>query len=61
MADLQVGAPNKLAQLQAKTGRALDDWLALASARGQENHGALVSWLKAEHGLTHGYANLVAH
>ena len=61
MADPQAEAASMIANLQAKTGRSLDEWLALARASGEAKHGALVAWLKAEHGLTHGYANLVAH
>lgn len=50
-----------IANLETKTGKSLDAWTALARASGQAKHGALVGWLKAEHGLGHGYANLVAH
>ncbi len=50
-----------IASLQEKTGRTLAEWLALAAASGHQKHGALVQWLKAEHGVTHGYANLIAH
>lgn len=61
MADPQAEAASMIANLEARTGRSLEEWLALARASGQAKHGALVSWLKAEHGLGHGYANLVAH
>lgn len=45
--------------LEAKTGKSLDAWVALAQ-RGGQKHGEIVKFLKGEHGLTHGYANLVA-
>lgn len=61
MADPQSEIASMIANLRAKTGRSLDEWLALARTSGQAKHGGLVSWLKAEHGLGHGYANLVAH
>ena len=61
MADPQAEAAAMIANLAAKTGKSLDEWVALARASGQPKHGGLVSWLKAEHGLGHGYANLVAH
>lgn len=61
MADPQVELANMIANLKAKTGRSLDEWLVLARASGQAKHGGLVTWLKGEHGLGHGYANLVAH
>lgn len=50
-----------VASLKAKTGRTMDEWTRLASSSGMAKHGELVKWLKQEHGLTHGYANLIAH
>ena len=47
--------------LEEKTGRSLEAWLKLAKASGKARHGELVAWLKKEHGVTHGYANLIAH
>jgi Domain of unknown function (DUF5655)/Domain of unknown function (DUF4287) len=43
-----------------RTGRAFDSWVALARASGIDKHGALLAWLKSEHGLGHGDANLIA-
>ena len=54
-------AAGMIANLEAKTGKGFDVWLGLARGSGHQKHKALVDWLKAEHGLTHGYANLVAH
>lgn len=50
-----------IANLHEKTGRSLEQWTQLASKSGRAKHGELVAYLKSEHGLTHGYANLVAH
>ncbi len=47
--------------LKEKTGRSLEEWLAVARKSGKAKHGEIVAWLKAEHALTHGYANLVAN
>ncbi len=47
--------------LPAKTGKALDEWLELLSGQSFEKHGEIVGWLKSEHGVTHGFANLIAH
>lgn len=47
--------------LKASSGKSLDEWVALARGRQGAKHGELITWLKGEHGLTHGYANLVAH
>lgn len=46
--------------LREKTGKTLAQWTAIAKKSGKEKHGELVKWLKADHGLTHGYAGLVA-
>lgn len=50
-----------VASLKEKTGKSLDQWTALAKGSGKAKHGELVTWLKGEHGVTHGYANLIAH
>jgi hypothetical protein len=50
-----------IANLEAKTGKSLDAWVKAVNASGKAKHGEVVAWLKAEHGLGHGYANLVAH
>ena len=47
--------------LPATTGKSMPEWLALTTGSGKAKHGELVSWLKSEHGITHGYANLIAH
>jgi hypothetical protein len=47
--------------LEKKTGKSLDQWSALVRKSGKTKHGEVVSWLKSEHGLGHGYANFVAH
>ena len=50
-----------VANLNKNTGKSLEQWVALARKSGKTKHGDLVNWLKSDHGITHGYANLVAH
>jgi predicted transport protein len=50
-----------VANMQEKTGKTLPQWVKIAKAAKLSKHGEIVKHLKAEHGLTHGYANLVAH
>lgn len=50
-----------VANLKETTGKSLEQWTKLAKASGKAKHGEVVAWLKSQHGLTHGYANLVAH
>lgn len=48
-----------VANLEKNTGHDLDWWVAQAIASGKEKHGEIVAYLKSEHELGHGYANLV--
>lgn len=48
-----------LANIPEKTGKTLDEWLALIRASGLEKHGEIMKLLKQEHGVTHGFANLI--
>ncbi|MEO1028586.1 MAG: DUF4287 domain-containing protein [Pseudomonadota bacterium] len=49
-----------LANLPEKTGKPLADWIEIVRASGHKKHGAFVKFLKTEHGMTHGFANLVS-
>lgn len=49
-----------IANLEKNTGHDLDWWVGVATGSGKEKHGEVVAFLKSEHGLGHGYANLVA-
>ena len=43
-----------------RTGRSLDDWVALIRASGKTRHGEVVTMLKTEYGISHGFANFAA-
>ena len=60
MSDVDAQWATMVANLEARTGRSLDEWVALVRAEGVEKHGQIITFLKTEHGMTHGYANLVA-
>jgi len=49
-----------LANIPEKTGKTLDAWRALIATSGHEKHGAIIKFLKSEHGVTHGFANLIS-
>ena len=38
----------------------MDAWVTLVKTSGKERHTDIVTWLKSEHGFSHGNANLVA-
>jgi hypothetical protein len=42
-----------------KTGKSLEEWKKILSTKGFEKHGQAVSFLKTEHGVTHGFANTI--
>ncbi len=50
-----------IANLRERTGRSLEEWVAVAQASGLAKHGQIVKHLKDAHAMTHGYASLVAH
>jgi hypothetical protein len=54
-------AASMIANLEEKTGKDLAGWLEITRASGLDKHGQIVKLLKSEHGMTHGYGNLVAH
>lgn len=58
-------SPEELAQtmidnLPEKTGKSLPEWQKLVAASGAAKHGEIMKLLKGEHGVTHGFANLIA-
>lgn len=58
-------SPEELAQtmidnLPDKTGKSLAQWQTLVASSGATKHGEIVKLLKGEHGVTHGFANLIA-
>ncbi|MBL7965002.1 MAG: DUF4287 domain-containing protein [Flavobacteriales bacterium] len=59
-AELDAATRSMIANLKEKTGKSLEQWIALLQAKGLAKHAERVGFLKTEHGLGHGYANLVA-
>lgn len=47
--------------LHKNTGKTLDEWISVVNGHNFDKHGEIVSFLKRDHGFTHGFANLVAH
>ncbi len=58
--DVAAAVQSQIANLEAKTGKSLDEWLAIARSCGLSKHGEIVKFLKEKHGLGHGSANLIA-
>lgn len=49
-----------LANIPEKTGKPLAEWIGIIRKSGHEKHGAILKFLKEEHGISHGFANLIA-
>ncbi len=49
-----------IANLKDKTGKTMPQWLKITKASKLAKHGEIVKLLKSEHGVTHGFANLIA-
>ena len=60
MATLDDATRAQIANIERSTGRSMADWIVLVRNSGLEKHGEMVAMLKADHGLGHGNANLIA-
>ena len=49
-----------LRNMLEKTGKNIEDWIALVKVKNFSKHGEIVNYLKSDFSLTHGYANLIA-
>lgn len=47
--------------LHKNTGKTLEQWTDIVKQENYSKHGEVIKFLKDKHGLTHGYANLIAH
>lgn len=61
MASPEQQAQSMLQNLPEKTGKPLAEWLGIIATQKLDKHGKIVSYLKSEHQVTHGFANLIAH
>lgn len=57
--DVDAATQTMIDNLPAKTGRELPEWFAELDAAAIDRHAAAVAFLKTEHGVTHGFANLI--
>jgi len=52
---------NQVKNLEEKTGKKMEEWIAIANKSGFEKHGEILNFLKTEYAIGHGYANLIVH
>ena len=60
MANPEEMAAKMIANLPEKTGKSLPEWLKIVGGTELEKHGEIVKFLKSDHGVTHGFASLIA-
>lgn len=51
---------NMLANLKNTTGKSLEEWTAIVAKTGLTKPGEIINHIKAEYGVTHGYARQIA-
>ena len=54
------GTQTMIENLQKNTGKSLEEWIAITKNQQLAKHGEMLKFLKEQHGLTHGFANLIA-
>ncbi|HSK32978.1 MAG TPA: DUF4287 domain-containing protein [Propionicimonas sp.] len=57
--DVDAATRTMIDNIPAKTGRTLDEWFSALDAAGLPQHGKAMAFLKGEHGVSHGFANLI--
>lgn len=61
MGKIEDATSTMIVNMAEKTGKPLDAWLKVVAKSKLTKHGEIVSMLKTEHAMGHGFANLVAH
>lgn len=54
------GLQTMLDNLKKNSGKSLEQWIKIVKKQNFTKHGEYLKYLKGEHGLTHGYANLIS-
>ena len=49
-----------ISKMIERTGKSIEQWVEIVKDNDFSKHGEIVKFLKQEHSLTHGYANLIA-
>jgi len=59
--DIDKATQTMIDNLSKNTGKTLEQWIGIVQAQNFAKHGEIVKFLKDTQGLTHGFANLIAH
>jgi len=59
--DVDKATQTMIDNLYKNTGKSLEQWMDIVKKENIAKHGEIIKFLKETHGLTHGFANLIAH
>ena len=59
--DIASAKKTMIDNLHKNTGKSLEEWMQILKGIYFSKHGEIVKFLKEEHSVTHGYANMLAH
>jgi predicted transport protein len=59
--ELDKATQTMMDNLHKNTGKTLAQWTEIVKEENIHKHGEIIKFLKEQHGLTHGFANLIAH
>lgn len=59
--DIDKATQSMIDNLAKNTGKSLEEWIIIVNKENFAKHGEILKFLKETHGLTHGFANLIAH
>lgn len=54
------GTQTMIENLHKNSGKTLDEWIDIVKKENIAKHGEIIKFLKEQHSLTHGFANLIA-
>lgn len=58
--EVDKGTRTMIENLHKNTGKTLENWIEIVNKENLPKHGEIIKYLKEKHGLTHGFANLIA-
>jgi predicted transport protein len=61
MSSLEQAVKTMVVNLQKNTGKSLEQWIEIVKLNNLAKHSEIITFLKDEHSLSYGFANLVAH
>lgn len=59
--DIDKATQTMIDNLYKNTGKSLEQWIEIVNKENIAKHGEIINFLKESHGLSYGFANLIAH